>query len=275
MKAALFDYARPPDLGAALKLLAGANGEAKLLAGGQSLGPMLNLRLARPKLLVDVSRLGELRGIEDAGDSWRIGAATTHAELEDAEGKLGGAALIPLVAAGIAYRSVRNRGTIGGSLAHADPAGDWPLALAALDATVVIEGVGGERRLPVDRLIRAAFTTELGEGEIIKAIIVPKRSNSARFGYVKFCRKTGEFPEASAAVVLDPARLVSRIFLGAAHGKPLALTALARSVAERGRAAATREAALEAVSTVTELDEAERRIHAAVLLRALHQVFAP
>jgi carbon-monoxide dehydrogenase medium subunit len=273
MKAAAFDYVRPPDLGAALRHLAEGDGDAKPLAGGQSLGPMLNLRLARPKLLVDISRLQELRGITDAGDHWRIGAAVTHAELEDAAGKLEGAELVPQVASGIAYRSVRNRGTIGGSLAHADPAGDWPLALAALDATVLVAGAKGERKLPAGQFMKAAFTTALAESEAIVALLVPKLSRARRLGYYKFCRKTGEFPEASACAIFDPERRIARVFLGATQGAPIPLPAVARAVAEGGRAAATREAALAAVGAVSNIEESERRMRAAVLLRALQQAY--
>ena len=129
MKAASFDYLRPRDLGEAAAALAGADGDAKLLAGGQSLGPMLNLRLARPSLVIDISRLDALRGIEETRNAWRIGAAVTHSALEDAAGRMPGGEMLCEVAAGIAYRSVRNRGTIGGSLAHADPAADWPLVM--------------------------------------------------------------------------------------------------------------------------------------------------
>jgi carbon-monoxide dehydrogenase medium subunit len=122
MKAAVFDYVAPRSLGEAVKAIASSDG-AKLIAGGQSLGPMLNLRLARPRLLVDISRIDALQQIESRRDSLWIGAATTHARLEDeADG------MLQAVAGGIAYRSVRNRGTIGGSMAHADPAADWPLA---------------------------------------------------------------------------------------------------------------------------------------------------
>lgn len=270
MKAAAFDYARPRDLGEAVRLLGQSAGSAKPLAGGQSLGPMLNLRLARPALLVDVSRLIELREIRDAGAAWRIGGAVTHAEIEDAT--LPGGEMLSLVAAGIAYRSVRNRGTIGGSLAHADPAADWPLALAALDATVQIRGAKGERAVPVDRFIRSAFTTELAEDEIITAVTVPKLSASARVGYFKFCRKTGEFPEASAAALLDPERRIARVFMGALSGAPQPLAALASRVASEGAAACTRAAALEAIAALP-LDVVDRRMHAGALLRALQQIF--
>jgi aerobic carbon-monoxide dehydrogenase medium subunit len=272
MKAAAFEYVRPRGLDEAVKRLGEAAEGGKLLAGGQSLGPMLNLRLARPRLLVDISRLEELRGIEDMGSAWRIGAGVTHAELEDADGTLAGCEMIVRVAAGIAYRSVRNRGTIGGSLAHADPAGDWPLALAALDAEVAIRGPRGERTLRAESFMKAAFTTELADDEIVTVIVVPKLSASARFGYFKFCRKTGEFPDASAAVILDPERRVARVFLGALNGRPQALPTLARAVAERGAAACTREAAHEAVGSVQAFDAVDRRMHAATLLRALQQV---
>ncbi|HEV3176075.1 MAG TPA: FAD binding domain-containing protein [Stellaceae bacterium] len=274
MKAAAFDYARPHDVGEALGLLAQAKGDAKVLAGGQSLGPMLNLRLARPGLLIDISRLDELRGIEDAGDAWRIGAAVTHSEIEDAHGALRGGEMLVEVAAGIAYRAVRNRGTIGGSLAHADPAGDWPLALAALGADVVLRGPAGERSVPAATVITAAFTTEVRDDEIITAVVVPKLSGAARFGYFKFCRKTGEFPEASSAVAIDLEQDAARVYLGALSGPPQPLPELARRIAEGGHAAVTRAAAAEAVAAIASLDPIERRMHAGALLRALERAFA-
>jgi len=272
MKAAAFEYVRPRGLDEAVRRLGEDTEGGKLLAGGQSLGPMLNLRLARPRLLIDISRLEELRRIEDTGASWHIGAGVTHAALEDADGRLAGCEMISRVAAGIAYRSVRNRGTIGGSLAHADPAGDWPLALAALDAEVMVRGRRGERTLRAESFMKAAFTTELADDEIVASIAVPKLSASARFGYFKFCRKTGEFPDASAAVILDPERRIARVFLGALSGRPQALPTLARAVAERGAAACTREAVLDAVSSAQAFDAIDRRMHAATLLKALRQV---
>jgi aerobic carbon-monoxide dehydrogenase medium subunit len=274
MKAAAFDYARPRDVGEAIALLAQGGGRAKALAGGQSLGPMLNLRLARPGLLVDISRLQELRAIEDAGDAWRIGAAVTHSEIEDADGTLGGGAMLVEVAAGIAYRAVRNRGTIGGSLAHADPAGDWPLALAALGADVILRGPAGERTISAGRLVTAAFTTEIRDDEIVTGILVPKLSGAARFGYFKFCRKTGEFPEASAAVVIDPERNTARAYLGALSGPPQPLPELARHLAAGDLAQLHRDVAAEAVATIAGLDAVDRRMHAGTLLRALERALA-
>jgi aerobic carbon-monoxide dehydrogenase medium subunit len=268
MKAASFDYVRPADIGGVLSALAKASGSAKLLAGGQSLGPMLNLRLARPGVLIDISRLQALQHLEDRGSVWRIGAGVTHARLEDH--KLEGAEMLSVVAAGIAYRSVRNRGTIGGSVAHADPAADWPMALAAIGATA---NVHGTRSMPVERLIHGAFATDLRDDEIIETIDVPKISASGRFGYYKYCRKTGEFAQASAATVFDPERGVARIFLGALCPSPQALPTLAERVAREG--AATAEVVTAAVTQVLSLDPIERRMASAAVLRALHQAVKP
>jgi aerobic carbon-monoxide dehydrogenase medium subunit len=234
VKAAAFDYLRPRDLGEALAALRGS--DAKPIAGGQSLGPMLNLRLARPKLLVDVSKLGELKTISDEGDAWRIGAAVTHAELEDRP--LPGCEPLAKVARVVAYRAVRNRGTVGGSLAHADPAADWPVVLAALDATVRVAGPAGRREIKAAAFMTAAFTTELADDEIVDSIRVPKLGAGARWGYYKFCRKTGEFPEAAAALLLDPERRVARLFAGALERAPQPLESVARALAEHGAASA-------------------------------------
>ena len=177
------------------------------------------------------------------------------------------------VAAGIAYRAVRNRGTIGGSLAHADPGGDWPLALAALDAGVILRGPAGERTIPAARLITAAFTTEIPRMRSSPRSLVPKLSRGARFGYFKFCRKTGEFPEASAAVVIDPERDATHVIAGRRSSGPAQpLPERARRIAEGDRLdGPSREAAIEAVATVHGLDPLERRMHAGALFRAVQQ----
>ena len=274
MKAVNFDYVRPADVTEALAALSRVPGGAKFIAGGQSLGPMLNLRLARPQLLVDIARLDSLRTIEDRGNAWRIGAGVTHARLEDMKGQLRGGEMLCEVAAGIAYRAVRNRGTIGGSLVHADPAADWPLALAALGATVNIRGARGTRAEPADRFIKGAFTTVLGEDEIVETIDVPKLSATGRYGYYKFCRKTGEFAEASAAAIFDPASRTARVFLGALAGAPQPLPALAQQVAGTGRA--EKEAIVDAVSAAApELDPIERGMAVAAVARALQRVTVP
>jgi carbon-monoxide dehydrogenase medium subunit len=266
MKAAVFDYIAPSSLDEALKAIASSEG-AKLIAGGQSLGPMLNLRLARPRLLVDISRIDALQQIETRHDSLRIGAATTHARLEDdADG------MLQAVAGGIAYRSVRNRGTIGGSMAHADPAADWPLALATLGATIHIRSVGNSRRIPAAEFMVGAFTTVLNDDEVIEMIEVPRPSDQARWGYFKFCRKTGEFPEASAAVYLDPARRTANVFLGALNGAPRRCDDIAERLARRQPIAS--ETAENAVANVSNHDPIAVRMHASVLMRAVAEATA-
>jgi carbon-monoxide dehydrogenase medium subunit len=255
--------------------LAKADGGAKLLAGGQSLGPMLNLRLARPALLVDVSRLESLARVDDIGSAFHIGAGVTHSRIEDMRGRLAGGEMLCEVAAGIAYRAIRNRGTIGGSIAHADPAADWPLALAALGAVINIRAVGGVRSIPVEQFVLGAFSTALQDTEIIESIDVPKLSRAARYGYYKFCRKTGEFAEASAAAVFDPEKGSARVYLAAVRPVPVSLAAIAARVAREGKSVASEEAVARAIAeAASDLDPVERRMAAAVTTRALQQVFA-
>ncbi|XYD12411.1 FAD binding domain-containing protein (plasmid) [Methylobacterium sp. NMS12] len=264
MKAAAFDYARPLDLAAAIRALTGDG--ARPLGGGQSLGPMLNLRLARPDKLVGLSHLDALRGIADRGTSWHIGAGVTHARLEDEP--LSGLSMLAEVASDIAYRSIRSRGTIGGSLVHADPAADWPLTLAALGAGITVVGPAGTRMVAVTEFLRGAFTVDLASDEVVTAITVPKVSPGALWSYLKFCRKKGDFAQASAAILLDPTRRIARVFAGALNGPPASLPDLAESLAAGTRPdAAALEAAI--ASAAPELDHLDRRMHAAALRRAI------
>ncbi len=272
MKAAAFEYFKPSDVPGAIKALAGSASEAKALGGGQSLGPMLNLRLARPKLLVDVSRLEEMRAIEDKGAFWRIGGAVTHSAIEDAN--LIGCTVMSEVARNIAYRTIRNRGTIGGSLAHADPAADWPLALPALSATIIIAGPAGERSVPAAVFMKGAFATDLAEDELVVAVEVPKLSAAARWGYWKFCRKTGEFPESSAAMLMDPERKLARLWVGALDGAPQSLDRLASEIALRGSVAASETAVSAALDlAVPGQDPVNRRMHVTAVRRAVQKGF--
>lgn len=224
-------------LSEAVGALARAADTAKLVAGSQSLGPMLNLRLVRPSVLIDVSRLDELRHVNGSRDEHRIGAAVTHAEIEDHAGDDVTMRCLASVASGIAYRSIRNRGTIGGSMAHADPAADWPLALPALGATVCLAGPKGERSIAAAEFMTGPFGTVMNADEIITEFRIPRLSAAARFGYFKFCRKVGEFPESSAAALFDPERNVARLFVGALSGVPRPLAELAQDVAARGSVA--------------------------------------
>ena len=273
MKAAWFDYRRAPTLKAALALQAEAAGAAKPMGGGQSLGPMLNLRLARPKQVIDVSRLDELRGVTLQGDWLRIGAGVTHAEIEDGVHAPLRGTLLQAVAAGIAYRAIRNRGTIGGSLAHADPAADWVLTASVLAAQIEIASTTGTRRVAMREFMQGAYTTVLGEAELVAAVLVPALSNVARWGYYKLCRKTGEFAEASCAAVFDAPRKLARIVIGALDGAPQPLPALALQVARSGTAP-TRESIDSAVgAAVPGQDAVDRQMRVAAVERCLAQVF--
>jgi aerobic carbon-monoxide dehydrogenase medium subunit len=222
MKPVAFDYARPAGIDEAVALLAD-NPDAKVLAGGQTLGPMLNLRLAQPALLVDITRIPELAAVREDANSITIGATVTHAAIEDGRVPDPTGGFLARVARGIAYRAVRTRGTIGGSLAHADPAADWLSCLMALGAEVVIAGRGPGRRVPLAGFVRSAMETELASDELIAGIRIPRFSPRARFGFHKICRKAGEFADAIGVVVADPDTAILAAVVGATGGRPLVL----------------------------------------------------
>ena len=171
---AKFDYVRPDTVGEAVQALAGAGDEGKVIAGGQSLLPLLRLRLAYPELLVDTGGLAELQGVSDAGDSLLIGAGTTHYQVTRDPLIAAHCGLLAQTAALIADPAVRHRGTIGGALAHADPAGDLPAVVTALDATLVAAGPSGTRSISPADFFTDYLTTSLAPGEILTAIRVPK-----------------------------------------------------------------------------------------------------
>src|SRR5882724_932125 len=223
MKAAAFAYERPTDLSAALALVARADGTAKIIAGGQSLGPMLNLRLVEPDLIIDISGLSELKFAERRGDELVIGACVTHGDIEDGRIPDVTRGAMQRVAGAIAYRAVRNRGTIGGSLSHADPAADWVSALSALGARVTLRSAAGARDLLIEEFITGALQSALHPGEILEAVRVPVMTPSARWGYVKACRKSGEFAHAMAAVLIDPEQATARAVIGALDAAPIVL----------------------------------------------------
>jgi len=170
VKAPSFDFVRPASIAEVTDILARYEGDARVLAGGQSLVPMLNLRLARPAAVVDISALAQLKTIEVSSSEIAIGALVTHAALEMSKEAGPTFDMLRKVASGIAYRGVRNRGTIGGSVAHADPAADWPSCLLALDARVGIVGPAGERQLPIAEFLLGSFTVALEPGEFVEAI---------------------------------------------------------------------------------------------------------
>ena len=231
MKPVDFTYHRAGSVDEALERLTAGGDGTKLLGGGQSLGPMLNLRLTRPTTLVDISAVEALRGIESTRESVIAGAATTHAEIEDRPASDPIEHAMREVAAGIAYRAVRNRGTIGGSLVHADPAADWASFALCAGARIRIRRAGGERDVRMQDFTRAAYTTALAPDEIVTCIEIPRASTRARFGFYKLCRKTGELAEAIGVVLVDPERRYCRVVAGAVGAKPVPLPETARALA--------------------------------------------
>jgi carbon-monoxide dehydrogenase medium subunit len=278
MKPVKFDYARPARIDEAVGLLRD-NANAKILAGGQTLGPLLNLRLVQPELLIDVTRIPELTRVEETRDAVIYGACITHAAFEDRRLPDAANGLLAHVASGIGYRAVRSRGTVGGSLAYADPAADWVSVFAALDAQVLITGRVGRRRVATAEFVRGAMAPDLDAGEMIDGIAVPRLAAAARWGFAKICRKVGEFAEAIGVVVHDPARDYLRVVAGATGGRPIVLAA-ADVMQEQVRGLPTVELfddhrAKESLRRAGLADDLyELNIHAVALKRALMQATA-
>ena len=197
-----FEYAAPHSLEEALSTLSQRADEAKVLAGGQSLIPLMTLRFASPGLIVDLNRIPGLSFIDESGDHLRIGALTRNSELAASELLERNYPVMAAAAPLISDPIVRNLGTIGGSLAHADPAGDWGSVMIAMGADVVVRGPSGERTIPVKSLIVDTFTTSLEPTEIITEVRIPKSGGRSGGTYLKLERKVGDFATVGVAVQL-------------------------------------------------------------------------
>jgi carbon-monoxide dehydrogenase medium subunit len=255
MKPAAFTLEQPTS---AALLMQSPHG--RIMAGGQSLGPMLNLRVAQPAHVVAIGQIPEFAAVEDTADAVIIGACVTHAAIADERVPDIGKGILPAIAQGIAYRAVRNRGTIGGSLCHADPAADWLCTLTALGAAVLTLTANGGRSIALTRFVTGPFRNALETGEIVQAVRIPKVSQDARWGYYKACRKPGEFAHAMAAVLIDPARNIRRAVIGAVGSAPIVLDG-----ADVGPDTAAR------ALMQSGLDEIGRNMQLAALRRAMEQ----
>ena len=191
MKAASFAYAKPRALEEALALLSRA--EAKALAGGQSLIPSLNMRLSAPELLVDITGLTELKGIRLEQDVVRIGALATHAEIERSEVVRKHLPLLAEAVTHVAHPAIRNRGTIGGSLALADPAAEYPACTLALEATLIVAGTEGRRQVKAADFFKGLFETALRPGELIAAVEFPAQAQGQRTAFAELARRHGDY----------------------------------------------------------------------------------
>jgi aerobic carbon-monoxide dehydrogenase medium subunit len=266
-----FDYVRPRDVEASLSLLAENGVSVKVVAGSQSLGPMLNMRLVQPDLLVDITGIEELRQVKEEADGVVIGACITHSDIEDRRVPdiTGGA--LPSVAHGIAYRAVRNRGTIGGSLTHADPSADWISILAALGASVTLRGPNDVRTIPVEDYVLGALEADLRPGELLVSVKAPRLSRSARWGYHKICRKTGEFAHAIGAFVVDPERGVCRAVIGATESRPIVIADARPIIADGAPGRFDGHAADKLASSAGMNDPLDRQTHVVALRRAVER----
>jgi aerobic carbon-monoxide dehydrogenase medium subunit len=275
MKSAPFDYLRPKTVAEASVALLRKGVTSAAIAGGQSLLPMLNLRVAQVDLLVDISRLDDLKAVAKTPDSVWIGALTTHAAIEDGKVPDTFNGLLRRIASQISYRAVRNHGTIGGSVALADPAADWPCCLIALDANVRVAGRMGVRMETVSDLIRGSYDTALSSGDIVVGFDVPSPTAPFRWGFAKVARKSGAFAESIAIATAQGKDGPVCVTLGATGTRPHKLT----NVAEKLRAGGSEEELRAAIATdlathAPDADAYEKRMHTANILRAVRDMRA-
>ncbi|MEM7429254.1 MAG: xanthine dehydrogenase family protein subunit M [Pseudomonadota bacterium] len=277
MKAPDFAYERPATLADAIALLSRDDRDAAPLAGGQSLMPMMNFRMARPDLLVDLGSLGELKGIAASGSHLEIGAMTTYAELAGSSLIAEQAPLMALALPHIAHSAIRNRGTLGGSVALADPAAEMPAVLLALGAEIVLTGPAGSRTVPADAFFKGLFETDRRPDELVTLIRVPASDQHQRHGFYELARRHGDYAMAGVATVSSPDSL--RIVFFAVSDRPVraqAVEALLTSE-DLGDPAAIDKAlaGLDAIAFAEDLNASartKRHLAGVVLKRALGQL---
>ena len=284
MKLPPFAYARAKTVDEALELLREAGGEAKLLAGGQSLVPVLAYRLMRPSHIVDIDSVTGLDGIAEQNGELELGALVRHARLEQA--RLRGAhGLLALAAGHIGHVPIRTRGTLGGSLAHADPAAELPVAALALEARVVLRSAAGEREVATDRFLLGPFTTAIAPDEMIVALRIPAAAPRSYAGFREFSLRSGDFALVSAGVAVvceeDGAVSRARIVVGGVESSPRLMSDAGDAVVGKRLQADTIAAAARAAAASCEpvadrnVDAATRRDLVAALVReALTDVHA-
>jgi aerobic carbon-monoxide dehydrogenase medium subunit len=270
---ARFDYEVAGSVDEAVELL-GSREDAKLLAGGHSLLPLMRLRFARPELIVEIGRLSDLSYVRDEGDRVAIGALTRHHDVANDGVLQASCGLVSHTAALIGDPQVRHRGTIGGSIAHGDPASDLPTVLLALDAELVVQGAEGERTVGVGDFFQGLFETAVGEQEVLTEIRVPKL-DGAGWAYEKFNRRAQDWATVGAAVVRQNGS--ARVALTNMGSTPVRASAVEEALASGSDAAAAAERAGEGTSPPSDtFGSAEYRKHlASVLVRRALEAAAP
>jgi aerobic carbon-monoxide dehydrogenase medium subunit len=284
MKPAPFIYHRPASLSEMLTLLEEHGDDAKVLAGGQSLVAAMNFRLARPSMLIDANRLAELSSVMADGDHLVIGALTRHATFHKPVVDHPIGHLLARVVRFIAHYPIRQRGTFGGSLCHADPASEWCLVSTVLDAEMLIESKAGKRRLPAKEFFKGTFTTALKPNELLTHIRVPLGNRAAKGGFYEFSRRAGDFALAMALVTLecDGSRIkAARLGLGGIADRAVRLPELeAKLVGQNADEKTFKEIAAEASDSITPTSdihgstEYRKDLIKAVLSRALSEAAA-
>ncbi len=269
-----FDYVAPTTVADALAALAEAGDEGKVLGGGQSLLPVLRMRLNAPETVVDLSRVEGLRGISEDGDHLVIGAMTTHHEVATNPLVREHAAVLAEAAASVADPQIRHRGTLGGSLVHADPAGDLGAPVLALDAELVIAGEGGERRIPAGEFFVDLFETAVGESELLTAIRIPKHTGWGG-AYEKFVRVSHQWSIVAVAAVARGSEV--KVGLTNMGSTPLRASATEAALAAGASIAEAATKAPEGANPPGDLNgSSEYRAHLATVLtrRALERALA-
>jgi carbon-monoxide dehydrogenase medium subunit len=199
-----FDYYAPDSLGEAVALLERySEAEVKLIAGGQSLVPLMNLRLARPEVLIDLRQVPDLGGIRHEAGEWTIGALVRHSEIEDSDELFAYLPVVRAVVHHIGYRPIRNRGTVGGSVCHADPAAEWPMLVRLLDAQLVITGSAGDRACPATDFFHGFMACAIRPDEVLRAVRFADIASPWRWGFEEFVRAAGDFAVSAVGVILE------------------------------------------------------------------------
>ena len=246
---ASFAYARPGSLDEAVELLAAGDGDAKLLAGGQSLIPLLKLRLAVPAAVIDIGRLGQLSYVRDEGDHLAIGALTRHHDLARDPLVREHAPLLAHAAGRVGDPQVRHRGTLGGSLAHADPAGDLPAVLLAYEGALVARGPGGERAIPAAELFTGFLESSLAPDEVLREVRVPKLGQVG-WSFQKFTRRAIDWATVGVAVLYGPG--LARVGLVSMGPTPLRARAVEARLGEGASPAEAAELAAEGTAPTSD-----------------------
>lgn len=261
---AAFDYVAPTSVEEALSALAEAGDDAKVLGGGQSLLPVLRMRLNAPEKVVDLSRIDSLRGISEDGDHLVIGAMTTHHEVATSDLVREHAAVLAEAASTVADPQIRHRGTLGGALVHADPAGDLGAPVLALDAELVVAGAGGERRIPAGEFFQDLFETAVGEDELLVAIRIPKHTGWGG-AYEKFVRVSHQWSIVAVAAVARAGE--AKIGLTNMGSTPLRATATEEALAGGASVEDAAAQAAEGTNPPSDLNgDSEYRAHLATVL---------